>query len=121
MKKLLLLAVPLMLTACAAGINHNVATVNGKTYLVETKVDNVIGFYQFSRPSTFKQLDGSEIDSSISKEYVEMQLSKSLQDNVESVAKECKRAARIKTESTSAQTEYNREQFYNCVMDKLAK
>ncbi len=109
MKKLLLLAVPLMLTACAAGINHNVATVNGKTYLVETKVDNVIGFYQFSRPSTFKQLDGAEIDSSISKGYVE------------SVAKECKHAARIKTESTTAKTEYNREQFYNCVMEKLAK
>lgn len=109
MKKLLLLAVPLMLTACAAGINHNVASVNGKTYLVETKVDNVIGLYQFSRPSTFKQLDGAEIDESISKAYVD------------EIVKECKRTSRVKTESTTAKAEYNSEQFYNCVMRKLEK
>ena len=109
MKKVLLFAVPLMLTACAAGINHNVASVNGKTYLVETKVDNVIGLYQFSRPSTFKQLDGTEIDDSISKAYVD------------EIVKECKRTSRVKKESTNAKAEYNSEQFYNCVMRKLEK
>lgn len=109
MKKLLLLAAPLMLTACASGINHNVAVVNGKTYLVETKVDNVLGFYQFSRPSTFKQLDGTEIDSNIVQEYVE------------NVAKECRRAARIQKESANTRTEYNKEKFYDCVMKELTK
>ena len=36
MKKVVLLAVPLLLAACAANINHNVATMQGKTYLIET-------------------------------------------------------------------------------------
>lgn len=30
-----------VLAGCAAGINHNVAKINGRTYLVETKMYSV--------------------------------------------------------------------------------
>ena len=46
MKKAVLLVVPLLLTACAANINHNVATLQGKTYLIETKNNNFWGLFQ---------------------------------------------------------------------------
>ena len=109
MKKVVLLAVPLLLAACAANINHNVATVQGKTYLVETKNNNFFRLFQWSKPSTFKLIDGEKLDKEAVQKYID------------SVSKECKKTARIRSFSTSAPAEYDSEKFYDCMMDKLKK
>ncbi len=109
MKKAVLLVVPLLLTACAANINHNVATVQGKTYLVETKNNNFFRLFQWSKPSTFKLIDGEKLDQ------------EALQAYIDSVSKECKKTARIRSFNTSAPAEYDSEKFYDCMMDKLKK
>ena len=109
MKRAVLLAVPLLLAACAANINHNVASVQGKTYLVETKNNNFFHLFQWSKPSTFKLIDGEKLDQ------------ESLQTYIDSVSKECKKIARIRSFNTSAPAEYDSEKFYDCMMDKLKK
>ena len=109
MKKAVLLAVPLLLAACAANINHNVATVQGKTYLVETKNNNFFRLFQWSKPSTFKLIDGEKLDKEAVQKYID------------SVSKECKKTARIRSINTSAPAEYDSEKFYDCMMDKLKK
>lgn len=109
MKKAVLLAVPLLLAACAANINHNVATVQGKTYLIETKNNNFLGITQWSSPSTFKVIDGEKLDQEKVQEYID------------AVAKECRRVARNRTFSTSGPAGYDAEKFYDCMMDKLKK
>ena len=109
MKKAVLLAVPLLLAACAANINHNVATVQGKTYLIETKNNNFLGITQWSSPSTFKVIDGEKIDQ------------EELQKFIDKAAKECKRTARIRSFATTGPADYDTEKFYDCMMDKLKK
>lgn len=109
MKKAVLLVAPLILAACAANINHNVVTLQGKTYLIETKNNNFWGLYQWSKPSTFKLLDGEKIDQ------------EAVQTYIDSVSAECKKKARIRSFNTSAPTEYDSEKFYDCMMDKLKK
>ena len=109
MKRAVLLAVPLLLAACAANINHNVASVQGKTYLVETKNNNFFHLFQWSKPSTFKLIDGEKLDQ------------ESLQTYIDSVSKECKKIARIRSFNTSGPAEYDSEKFYDCMMDKLKK
>jgi len=109
MKKVILLAVPLLLAACAANINHNVAVLQGKTYLIETKNNNFFGFHQWSQPSTFKLLDPQELEQETGQKYVD------------EIAKGCKKEARVKSFSTTAPMEYDAEKFYGCVMEKLKK
>lgn len=109
MKKAVLLSVPLLLTACAANINHNVATLQGKTYLIETKNNNFLGIKQWSSPSTFEVLDGEKIDREKVREYVS------------EIARACRKTARLNSFSTSGPAEYNSEKFYDCMMDKLKK
>lgn len=109
MKKTVLLVAPLLLAACAANINHNVATVQGKTYLVETKNNNFFRLFQWSKPSTFKLIDGEKIDQEAVQKYVD------------TASAECKKKARIRSFNTSTPAEYDSEKFYDCMMDKLKK
>lgn len=71
MKKLLVL-LPIMgiLAGCAAGINHNVAKINGKTYLVKTQNRNVLDLPQWSEGSTFVDLENNDIGQKLAKDYV---------------------------------------------------
>ncbi|MDD6174026.1 MAG: hypothetical protein PUB86_07105 [Elusimicrobia bacterium] len=58
MKKVLILAgISLGFTACASGINHNVVTVDGKPYLVETRNRNVFGIAQWSEIPTYINIE----------------------------------------------------------------
>lgn len=110
MKKLLFLC-PLLLVGCAAGINHNIATVNGRTYLVETKVDNLFTLYQFSRKSRFIPIDGQALE--------QKEIQKEVDKQIEAASKICKKQTRIKTNNLSEQIQYDSEKYYECMMKKL--
>ena len=121
MKKIFVL-LPLIgiLAGCAAGINHNIAQINGRTYLVETKVDNVIGLYQYSRPSTFVDLTNKDIGQELAQEYVEQ------------VAKKCRSAANRRANASrrqiignfgttaSQKTEADAQEVYECIVNSLS-
>lgn len=57
MKTVLLIGVSLFLSACAAGINHNVVTVGNKAYLVETRTRNLLGISQWSESSRYYNIE----------------------------------------------------------------
>ena len=107
MKKLLLLCPFIcMLTGCAMGINHNIAQINGKPYLVETKN---YGFWvtQWSEKSTLIPLD-------------------SLQENLFSVktdarAELAKIAAQCNVQAANSRSRTNYKKLYKCVVDKLTE
>ena len=118
MKKLLVLLPVLgVLAGCAAGINHNIASINGRTYLVETKVDNVIGLYQYSQPSTFVDLENKDIGQELAKDYVA------------TVAKKCRSAAKRRANAANnnsgttvgQKTEVDNKEVYDCIDENLTK
>lgn len=100
MKKISILVAGLVLSGCAIGINHNVANINGKNYLIETKNYTVpiLPVYQWSDKSTFTSLDG-DIDAQI------------VSDKVAEIVKDCG----IKARKQTTAHDYNYEQFFNCV------
>lgn len=116
-KLLVLLPVLGVLAGCAAGINHNIASINGRTYLVETKVDNVIGLYQYSQPSTFVDLENKDIGKELAKEYVH------------DIAAKCRktlniRAANANTSAkvgTTSKAKADPKEVYECIVDNLTK
>ncbi len=61
MKKLMMIIVPMLLSGCAMGINHNTAFINGKSYLIETKNYGIL-WSQWSGPSVFIPLDEMGIE-----------------------------------------------------------
>ncbi|WP_428043433.1 hypothetical protein [Candidatus Avelusimicrobium faecicola] len=118
MKKLLvLLPVFGVLAGCAAGINHNVAKINGRTYLVETKNKNVFGLAQWSQESTFVDLENKDIGKELAKEYVH------------DIAAKCRktlniRAANANTSAkvgTTSKAKADPKEVYECVIDALTK
>ncbi len=58
----------ILLGGCAAGINHNVANINGKPYLIETHKRGLF-LKQWSEPSIFHSLDG-DIDNIAMKQKI---------------------------------------------------
>lgn len=118
MKKLLvLLPVFGVLAGCAAGINHNVAKINGRTYLVETKNKNVFGLAQWSEESTFVDLENKDIGKELAKEYVH------------DIAAKCRktlniRAANANTSAkvgTTSKAKADSKEVYDCIVDNLMK
>lgn len=105
MKKTSILLTAVLLGGCAMGINHNVATINGKKYLVETKNRTVLGITQWSEPSTFTSLEG-DIDEKIV-----------LQKAAE-ITKSCKNKARTNEVKSIS---YDYEKFYNCVNNAVGQ
>lgn len=57
MKIMLLMGISLFLSACAAGINHNVVTVGNKDYLIETRTRNLFGISQWSESSRYYNIE----------------------------------------------------------------
>lgn len=104
-----------VLAGCAAGINHNVAKINGRTYLVETKNKNVFGLAQWSEESTFVDLENKDIGKELAKDYV-------LQ-----VAKKCRSAAKRRANAANNGTtvgqkvEVDSKEVYDCIVDNLTK
>lgn len=100
MKKLISILPLFVLAGCAIGINHNVANINGKNYLIETKNYAVplLPVYQWSDESTFTALDG-DIDAKI------------VSKKVAEIVKSCGTKAQKQTSTL----DYNYEQFFNCV------
>ncbi len=110
MKNVLLLT-PLLLVGCAAGINHNIATVNGRTYLVETKVDNLFTLYQFSRKSRFIPIDGQALE--------QKEIQKEVDKQIEEASKICKKHSRMKNQQISERVQYDSQKYYDCMMKEL--
>ncbi len=95
-----ILLTAVLLGGCAMGINHNVATINGKPYLVETKnyVTPILPVAQWSQEPTFKEL-GENIDEVI------------LRQEINEKAKHCKSKSRI----GSTGRNYDFDKFYECL------
>lgn len=118
MKKLLVLLPVLgVLAGCAAGINHNIASINGKTYLVETKNKNVFGLAQWSEESTFVDLENKDIGQELAKDYVA------------TVAKKCRSAAKRRANAANnnsgntlgQKVEVDSKEVYDCIIENLTK
>ena len=62
MKKLISMLPLFLLSGCAMGINHNVAVLDGKTYLLETPTyaTPILPVYEWSGPTSFKELHSVE-------------------------------------------------------------
>lgn len=58
MKKLISILPLFLLAGCAMGINHNIAVIDGKTYLIETPtyVTPILPVYQWSEKSAFIEI-----------------------------------------------------------------
>ena len=108
MKKTILLSLGFfLLSGCAMGINHNVATINGTPYLIETKN---YGFLvtQWSKESNLLPLEDPDLNN---------------EDNTSSQARAelIKIAERCNVKSVNINTRINYKRLYKCVIDKLAE
>ena len=71
MKKLLILAVfAAAFTGCSMGINQSVATIDGKPYLIEKQVRNILWVDSFSEAP--KITDLSDLDNASKQEYLKL-------------------------------------------------
>ena len=107
MKKVLLLFfTAVILSGCAMGINHNIATINGTPYLIETKN---YGFLvtQWSEESSLLPLEEPGLNSDTS-----------TQDQAR--AELAKIAAECNVQSVNVNSRVNYKRLYKCVVDKLA-
>ena len=111
MKKIFLLFPGLIvLSGCAAGINHNVAQINGQNYLIETKINNFWGLSQWSSPSTLTPLEVQ--NATMPKNYTP---NTAAQAELARIADECN------IHSIKAQSRPNYKKMYKCIVDKLAE
>jgi hypothetical protein len=70
MKKMAsLLCACAMLSACAAGINHNTVVVDNIAYLVETPTRNLFGIVQWSEPSVYTNIGDAASTGSLYTKY----------------------------------------------------
>lgn len=106
MKLIAMLCVSLMFTGCAAGINHNIAKLDGKTYLVETGNRNAFGLVQWSEPSTLIPLDQEE------RPACTCPAVNNAKAYLAQIASECN--------VNNASRRANYKQMYKCVVNKLA-
>ena len=105
MKKTSILITAILLGGCAMGINHNVATINGKQYLVETKTFMApFNVSQWSAPSTFISLEG-DIDEKIAIQ------------KMEKIVRHCK--AKSESSKQMAKKTYDHEKFYDCLTSSI--
>lgn len=107
-KSLLLLLLALSLYGCGVSINHNIATINGKTYLVETK-NYTDGFGSiWSKEPTFREITDADLAQS---DKVVISPAK---------AELARLAAECNVQSVKAQSRPNYKKLYKCIVDKLA-
>ena len=112
MKKIFLLFPGLIvLSGCAAGINHNVAQINGQNYLIETKTNNFFGLSQWSSPSTLIPLELEE-EKPVMPENYEPSTARA---ELAKIADECN------IHSIKAQSRPNYKKMYKCIVEKLAE
>ncbi len=109
MKKLIPAFCAFILCGCAAGINHNVAQINGQNYLIETKTNNFFGLSQWSSPSTLIPL---EEEKPVMPENYEPSTARA---ELARMADECN------IRSIKAQSRPNYKKMYKCIVDKLAE
>lgn len=108
MKKLLFFVLAISLYGCGVSVNHNIATINGKTYLVETK-NYTDGFGSiWSEEPTFREITDSDLAQS------EKVVIPSAKAELVRIAAECN------VQSVKAQSRPNYKKLYKCVVDKLA-
>lgn len=108
MKKLLFFVLAISLYGCGVSINHNIATINGKTYLVETK-NYTDGFGSiWSKEPTFREITDADL---AQREKVVCSPAK---------AELARLAAECNVQSVKAQSRPNYKKLYKCVVDKLA-
>jgi hypothetical protein len=113
MKKLSLSFLAILLAGCGVSINHNIATINGKTYLVETK-NYTDGFGTiWSKPPTFHLITEEDIVS----EMTAGQLSSASAAKAELA----RLAAECNIQAVKAQARPNYKKAYKCVVEKLAE
>ena len=108
MKKIFLLFSGLIvLSGCAMGINHNVATINGTPYLIETKN---YGFLvtQWSKESKLLPLEDPDLNN-------EDTTSSQARTELIKIAEQCN------VKSVNINTRINYKRLYKCVIDKLAE
>lgn len=99
----------IVLSGCAAGINHNVAQINGQNYLIETKINNFWGLSQWSSPSTLTPLEVQ--NATIPKNYTPSPARAELAK----IANECN------IQSIKAQSRPNYKKMYKCIVDRLGE
>ena len=98
-----------ILCGCAAGINHNVAQINGQNYLIETKINNFLGLSQWSSPSTLTPLEAQ--NATMPKNYNPS----TARAELAKIADECN------IQSIKAQSRPNYKKMYKCIVDKLSE
>lgn len=109
MKNIIIFSMLFLLGGCAAGINHNVAQINGQNYLIETKTNNFFGLSQWSSPSTLIPL---EEEKPVMPENYEPGPARA---ELARIADECN------IRSIKAQSRPNYKKMYKCIVDKLAE
>lgn len=108
MKNIVIFSMLFLLGGCAAGINHNVVTLNDKPYLVETKTYGFL-FEEWSKPSTLIPL---EEEKPVMPENYEPSTARA---ELARMADECN------IRSIKAQSRPNYKKMYKCIVDKLAE
>ena len=108
MKNIIIFSMLFLLGGCAAGINHNVVTLNDKPYLVETKTYAFL-IEEWSKPSTLIPL---EEEKPVMPENYEPSTARA---ELARIADECN------IRSIKAQSRPNYKKMYKCIVDKLAE
>lgn len=108
MKKVFLLSLAAgILCGCAMGINHNIATINGTPYLIETKN---YGFLvtQWSKESKLLPLEDPDLNN-------KSNTSSQARAELIKIAEQCN------VKSVNINTRINYKRLYKCVIDKLSE
>ncbi len=109
MKKWVVLSAFSILSGCAMGINHNVATIKGKPYLIETKTYGfLIG--EWSSPSTLTLLEEPQTQP-LPTNYN----SSSARAELAKIADQCN------IQSIKVQARPNYKKMYKCIVEQLTK
>ena len=109
MKKLLFFVLAISLYGCGVSINHNIATIHGKTYLVETKnYTNGFGAI-WSKEPTFREITDTDLTQTGG------MTTSSAKAELARLAAECN------VQAVKAQSRPNYKRTYRCVVDKLAE
>lgn len=83
MKKLFILSFAILAAGCAAGINTNVATIDGTTYLINTPTYIwPYGIHQYAKSPNFRALDNKEVTDAL------------VRDRLAELNKECQEKAK---------------------------
>ena len=110
MKNIIIFSMLFLLAGCAAGINHNVVTLNDKPYLVETKTYAFL-IAEWSSPSTLTALhEPLEISQGASTAELTDE-----PEQLKAVIEKC----RLKDGLSSRNVNYRL--LYKCVIEELAE